>query len=127
MVLESQAWIVGLITMGTAILGYFLRDAHAQIHAAKASIDDLRGDVNRQAVVMATDYAQKTELHGVENQLEKFTEGLFGKLDKISDRMDERMETLSTRIDDKLERSNQRLEQRLIDVDRAVSLKQDRP
>lgn len=129
--MDNHELFTGLSLALLAALGYFLRDAHAQIKEAFRGQAQLRADFTAQTLTVATDFVRKTELREIEVQLDKFSEALFGKIDTLSLRVDHRFEQLTDRLDAKIEGVTDKFEKQIDEMDKTIYVqlekKQDKP
>jgi len=126
----SPEMMAGLVSLLLAVLGYFLRDAHARIKDALATIEDLRRDLNRQQLIMASDYVKRNELKEIEIKLDSFSEALFGKIDTLTQRVDHRLGMLADRVDSKVQSVQDKFDTQISEMSKNFYLqlqkKQDR-
>lgn len=118
--METHAILEALGLALVGMLGYFLRDAHAQIKEAFKGLEGLRKDFNQQNLDIATDFVRKTELREIEVQLDRFSEALFGKIDTLSQRVDNKFELLTERLDHKIESVTVKFEKQIDDLDKDI-------
>lgn len=114
--MTTEQIVSSLAVLLISMLGYFLRDAHSRIKEAFKLMDDLQKDLNAQNLTMATDFVRKVELREIEQQLDKFSEVLFGKIDKLTVKVDDKFEQLTTRMDSKIENATSRFDTQIENV-----------
>ena len=119
--MDSPTLLSGLGMVLIALLGYFLRDAHAQVKETRTRMEEIEKDINGQALRMANEFVRKADLKEIELRLDNIGRELFGKMDTLFNLMGSNFKELSSKVDAKFDTLRDRMDAEFKEFDKEIA------